>query len=41
MIRKDIRTAFLVLIALFMTTISALAAHGSANGEEKVAFNAG
>ncbi len=41
MIRKDIRTVFLVLIALFLTTISASAVHGSANGEEKVAFNAG
>jgi F-type H+-transporting ATPase subunit a len=41
MIRKDIRTTFFVLIALFMTTFSAFAGHGSENGEEKKAFNAG
>jgi F-type H+-transporting ATPase subunit a len=41
MIRKDIRTTFFVLFALFMTTFSAFAGHGTEKGEEKEAFNAG
>lgn len=41
MIIKNIQTAFFVLIALLTTTFSAFAGHGSENGEEKEAFNAG